>query len=257
MAMTSTSPGGVAGAADLLETIVAATRHSVESRRRAMPLERLEREAVRRPDGQAFRDALTGSPAPRIIAECKRRSPSRGILRRDYAPAAHAAAYARGGAAAISVLTEPTFFDGCLDHLAQVRSAVAIPVLRKDFIVSEYQLVEAARYGADAVLLIVGALDDRELRALSIRRRRAGAGDPRRSARFGRACESRRRGSGHHRRQQPQPSDAVGRSRRARADWRVAAERCQSRSPKAASARPTTLPACRPSGIRHFSSASG
>ena len=117
MAMTSTSPGGVAGAADLLETIVAATRHSVESRRRAMPLERLEREAVRRPDGQAFRDALTGSPAPRIIAECKRRSPSRGILRRDYAPAAHAAAYARGGAAAISVLTEPTFFDGCLDHL--------------------------------------------------------------------------------------------------------------------------------------------
>ena len=169
MAMTPTSPGGMAGAADLLETIVAATRHSVESRRRVMPLEHLEREAVRRPDGQAFRDALTDWPAPRIIAECKRRSPSRGILRRDYFPAVHAAAYARGGAAAISVLTEPTFFDGCLDHLAQVRSAVAIPVLRKDFIVSEYQLVEAARYGADAVLLIVGALDDRELRALSIR----------------------------------------------------------------------------------------
>jgi indole-3-glycerol phosphate synthase len=165
----STSAGGVAGAADLLETIVAATRHSVESRRQAMPLERLEREAARRPDGQAFRDALTGSLTPRIVAECKRRSPSRGILRRDYAPAAHAAAYARGGAAAISVLTEPTFFDGSLDHLAQVRSAVAIPVLRKDFIVSEYQLVEAVRYGADAVLLIVGALDDRELRALSLR----------------------------------------------------------------------------------------
>jgi indole-3-glycerol phosphate synthase len=169
MAMTSTSPGGVVGAADLLETIVAATRHSVESRCRATPLERLEREAVRRPDGQAFREALRGSPAPRIIAECKRRSPSRGILRRDYAPAAHAAAYARGGAAAISVLTELTFFDGSLDHLAQVRSTVAIPILRKDFIVCEYQLVEAARYGADAVLLIVGALDDGELRALSIR----------------------------------------------------------------------------------------
>ncbi|MCA1652457.1 MAG: indole-3-glycerol phosphate synthase TrpC, partial [Acidobacteria bacterium] len=100
------------------------------------------------------------------IAECKRRSPSRGILREDYRPREHAAAYERAGAAAISVLTEPTFFDGELDHLRQVRAAVAIPVLRKDFIVTEYQIVEAAALGADAVLLIVAALDDTDLRRL-------------------------------------------------------------------------------------------
>jgi indole-3-glycerol phosphate synthase len=91
------------------------------------------------------------------------------VLRRDYDPAAHATAYARAGAAAISVLTEPTFFDGSLDHLARVRAAVTIPVLRKDFIVSEYQLTEAVAFGADAVLLIVGALDDRELQQLVAR----------------------------------------------------------------------------------------
>jgi indole-3-glycerol phosphate synthase len=114
----------------------------------------------------AFRDALRASAAPRIIAECKRRSPSKGILRKDYDPAAHAAAYARAGAAAISVLTEPTFFDGSLQHLEQVRAAVDVPLLRKDFIVTEYQLLEAVASGADAVLLIVGALTDRELHEL-------------------------------------------------------------------------------------------
>jgi indole-3-glycerol phosphate synthase len=114
----------------------------------------------------AFRDALRASAAPRIIAECKRRSPSKGILRKDYDPAAHAAAYARAGAAAISVLTEPTFFDGSLEHLEQVRAAVDVPLLRKDFIVTEYQLLEAVASGADAVLLIVGALTDRELHEL-------------------------------------------------------------------------------------------
>ena len=96
------------------------------------------------------------------------------MLRKNYDPAAHAAAYASGGAAAISVLTEPTFFDGSLEHLAQVRAAVTIPILRKDFIVTEYQLVEAIVSGADAVLLIVGALDDRTLRALSTRARELG-----------------------------------------------------------------------------------
>ncbi len=108
------------------------------------------------------------SPAPRIIAECKRRSPSKGILRKDYDPAAHASAYARAGAAAISVLTEPTFFDGSLEHLEQVRAVVTVPLLRKDFIVSEYQLLEAVASGADAVLLIVGALSDGELRQLAV-----------------------------------------------------------------------------------------
>ena len=102
-----------------------------------------------------------------VIAECKRRSPSRGVLRASYDPVSIARAYAAGGAAAISVLTEPTFFDGSLDHLRAVRAAVATPLLRKDFIVSEYQLLEARAAGADAVLLIVAALSPRDLRSLA------------------------------------------------------------------------------------------
>ena len=100
-----------------------------------------------------------------MIAECKRRSPSRGILREDYDAAAHAAAYASAGAAAISVLTEPTFFDGSLDDLQRVRASVTVPLLRKDFIVTRYQVLEAAAAGGDAVLLIVGALEQAELAA--------------------------------------------------------------------------------------------
>lgn len=160
---------------DLLATIVAATRRIVEVREQREPLSALAARAERReaPTGR-FRAALAGdSPQagpgqalPRIIAECKRRSPSRGVLRPDYDPVAIATAYEKAGAAAISVLTEPTFFDGTLDHLQAVRGAVGIPVLRKDFVVSEYQLLEARAAGADAVLLIVAALDSRALAAL-------------------------------------------------------------------------------------------
>ena len=152
--------------ADLLETIVAGTRRIVEVREAARPARMLANDQSRTPRGDAFEQALRGGAsveAPRIIAECKRRSPSRGILRHDYVPAAHARAYADAGAVAISVLTEPTFFDGSPEHLRQVRAAVHIPVLRKDFIVSDYQLLEAAVLGADAALLIVGALQQREL----------------------------------------------------------------------------------------------
>jgi indole-3-glycerol phosphate synthase len=154
---------------DLLATIVAATTRAVVVRSREVPVDALEtraRDARRQPRGDAFERALRESAAPRIIAECKRRSPSRGILRVDYDPAAHARAYEGAGAAAISVLTEPTFFDGALEHLRAVRTTVQVPVLRKDFIVSEYQLIEAVANGADAVLLIVSALDDRRLREL-------------------------------------------------------------------------------------------
>ena len=154
------------GAPDLLATIVAATRRIVQVRSAAAPRAALEAACVRRPEGTRFARALRDGEAPRVIAECKRRSPSRGILRAEYDPAAHAAAYEAGGAAAISVLTEPTFFDGAPDHLRAVRQAVALPLLRKDFIVCEYQLVEAAALGADAVLLIVSALTDAELRRL-------------------------------------------------------------------------------------------
>jgi indole-3-glycerol phosphate synthase len=143
--------------ADLLETIVAATRRSVAAREAAIPREALERRLPSR--GRSFRQALTSGPAPRVIAECKRRSPSRGVLRRDYDPAAIASGYARAGASAISVLTEPAFFDGAFEHLSGVRAAVEIPVLCKDFIVTEYQLLEARAHGADAVLLIVAAFD--------------------------------------------------------------------------------------------------
>jgi indole-3-glycerol phosphate synthase len=158
--------------ADLLATIVAAARRVVQVREAARPARLLAREQTRTPDGAAFARALRGADAdparsaPRIIAECKRRSPSKGILRLQYDPAAHARAYAEAGAAAISVLTEPTFFDGAPEHLRAVRAAIDLPILRKDFIVSEYQVLEAAVLGADAVLLIVGALTQDELMRL-------------------------------------------------------------------------------------------
>lgn len=159
------------GTADLLATIVAATRrivHVCEARASAATLEA----AVERlpSAGGRFRSALVAdAETPRVIAECKRRSPSRGILRAQYDPAAIARGYEGAGAAAISVLTEPTFFDGSLDHLRAVRQAVTIPVLRKDFVVSEYQLLEARAAGADAVLLIVAALEARETAHLHAR----------------------------------------------------------------------------------------
>jgi indole-3-glycerol phosphate synthase len=151
--------------ADLLETIVAATRRTVEVRRSTTPFRMLEEQARKRtPRGRAFSETLRSGEGFRVIAECKRRSPSRGVLRRDYAPSAIAAAYERAGAAAISVLTEPAFFDGALDHLEAVRQAVSIPILRKDFIVEEYQILEARARGADAALLIAAALHDEDLR---------------------------------------------------------------------------------------------
>jgi indole-3-glycerol phosphate synthase len=156
-------------APDLLAAIVAATRRIVEIRQAQRPVQTLGRQQVRTPRGDAFEGAVSEANRagePRVIAECKRRSPSRGVLRQDYDPAAHARAYAAAGAAAISVLTEPTFFDGSPDHLRAVRATVDIPILRKDFIVSEYQLIEAAALGADAALLIVAALDKSELTSL-------------------------------------------------------------------------------------------
>ncbi|MGE0450148.1 MAG: indole-3-glycerol phosphate synthase TrpC [Vicinamibacterales bacterium] len=153
---------------DLLATIVAATRRIVEVREAREPFAQLTMRAERRePRNGAFRAALSRSDRVNVIAECKRRSPSRGVLRAEYDPVAIAAAYEAAGAAAISVLTEPTFFDGALEHLAAVREHVRVPLLRKDFIVSEYQLLEARASGADAVLLIVAALSAAELRRLS------------------------------------------------------------------------------------------
>ncbi|HJN44570.1 MAG: indole-3-glycerol-phosphate synthase [Acidobacteria bacterium] len=154
-------------APDLLATIVAATRLAVaERQRQCSTAEMTSRARSARPGGARFLAALTASGRVNVIAECKRRSPSRGVLRPNYRPELIAAAYEANGAAAVSVLTEPTFFDGSLDHLRLVRAAVELPILRKDFIVTSYQLAEAAAAGADAVLLIVAALEDAELGAL-------------------------------------------------------------------------------------------
>ena len=160
-------PQGRIGVPDLLEAIVAATRHEVTRREQRVELDALERAAARRsPRAAAFRAGLTAPGGFNVIAECKRRSPSRGVLRADYRPERIAREYETSGAAAISVLTEPAFFDGALRHLEAVRAAVALPLLRKDFIVSRYQLAEARAAGADAALLIVAALADEQLRSL-------------------------------------------------------------------------------------------
>jgi indole-3-glycerol phosphate synthase len=153
--------------ADLLTTIVAGTKRIVEVRETREPRPDLEKRALAVPSRAGrFHAALARADAVNVIAECKRRSPSRGVLRPSYDPAAIATGYAAAGAAAISVLTEPTFFDGALEHLQAVRQAVEVPLLRKDFIVSHYQLLEARAAGADAVLLIVAALRPVELKLL-------------------------------------------------------------------------------------------
>ncbi len=169
------NPQSAPGSADLLETIIAATRRIVEVRQAEEPLAVLAERAAAMPTrGGRLHAALSRVEGVNVIAECKRRSPSRGVLREDYDPVAIATGYAEAGAAAISVLTEPTFFDGSLDHLRAVRAAVEIPLLRKDFVVSEYQLLEAKAAGADAVLLIVAALRPAALKVLHDHARRHG-----------------------------------------------------------------------------------
>ncbi len=114
----------------------------------------------------ALLHALTAGVGTKVIAEFKRRSPSKGTIRSDAEPAVIAKAYERGGAAAISVLTEPDYFDGSLEDLQAVRRTTSLPILRKDFIVDEFQVYEAAAAEADALLLIVAALSDSELNKL-------------------------------------------------------------------------------------------
>jgi indole-3-glycerol phosphate synthase len=157
-------------AGGLLDAIVAAVRTRVARQRDAVPQRSVAAAAERRqPRGTRFREAIATRGRINVIAECKRRSPARGLLTRAYRPAEIARAYESGGAVAVSVLTEPAFFDGALEHLEAVRQAVELPVLRKDFMVDEYQLFEARAAGADAVLLIVAVLGRDGLRALATR----------------------------------------------------------------------------------------
>ena len=149
----------------VLERIVEDTRGEVGRRREAMPLARLEAAIAERPACRPFSETLT-RPGVSLIAEHKRRSPSAGEIRAGLGVADIARAYERGGAAALSVLTEPFHFGGGLDDLREARAATSLPVLRKDFIVDRYQVYESAAAGADAILLIVAALDVRQLDAL-------------------------------------------------------------------------------------------
>jgi indole-3-glycerol phosphate synthase len=158
---------GFADRSGLLAALVADARVRAASMSRFAEAELERRATARAPRPGAFLDALTRRGGTNVIAECKRRSPLRGVLRNDYRPAHIASAYEQAGAAAISVLTEPQFFDGSLDDLQAVASQVTIPVLRKDFIVDERQVLEARAAGADAILLIVAALSQEELERLS------------------------------------------------------------------------------------------
>ncbi len=148
-----------------LEELVAATRRSVERRKKEVPLDELERLAAAREGGRPFAEALS-RPGTSVIAEYKRRSPSAGPIRDDATLAEVVQAYERGGAAALSVLTEEENFAGSLDDLREARAASDLPILRKDFTVDPYQLFEAKAAGGDAVLVVVGSAPTRELGSL-------------------------------------------------------------------------------------------
>jgi indole-3-glycerol phosphate synthase len=158
----------------VLERIVEDTRDEVGRRRESVPLARLEAAAAQRPEQRPFEEALL-RPGISLIAEHKRRSPSAGTIREGATVEDVVLAYERGGATALSILTEPFHFAGSLDDLRAARAVSDLPVLRKDFIVDRYQLYESAAAGADAILLIVAALDPddlyellREARALDL-----------------------------------------------------------------------------------------
>lgn len=152
-------------AAPILSRIVEARRQHVVRAKASHPPGSLRRAVAARKAPLNFRAALTG-PGVALIAECKKRSPSGGLLQSRYDPPALARRYVKSGAAAVSVLVEPKFFGGTPAQFEQVRRAVDVPLLWKDFIVDEYQLLEARSSGADCVLLIASILDDASLRAL-------------------------------------------------------------------------------------------
>ena len=150
---------------NVLDRIVDDTREEVARRRERVPLAQLESALAGRPECRPFQEALSG-PGVSVIAEHKRRSPSAGQIREGATVTEIVQAYERAGAAALSILTEPFPFGGSLDDLREAIAATELPVLRKDFIVDPYQLYESAAASADAILLIVAALERRELAEL-------------------------------------------------------------------------------------------
>jgi indole-3-glycerol phosphate synthase len=155
---------------DVLHAILQRKAEEVAVRSARLPLRELERRAASASPPRGFAAAIEARVAagqPAVIAEVKKASPSKGVIRADFDPAAIARSYAAAGAACLSVLTDVDFFQGADAYLQQARAACALPVLRKDFIVDPYQVVEARALGADCILLIVAALDDMQLAALS------------------------------------------------------------------------------------------
>jgi len=150
----------------VLDEIVAAKRIEIRQRKAVRPAEALRTEAIAAPPVRDFLAALRRPGTIRLIAEVKRASPSKGLIRADFDPVAIARTYQQHGAACISVLTDEPYFQGRLEYLTAVRQAVDLPVLRKDFILDEYQVLEARAAGADAVLLIAECLDDVQLASL-------------------------------------------------------------------------------------------
>jgi indole-3-glycerol phosphate synthase len=161
-------PGGV------LDAILAKTRERVSAQKERRPLEASHPAVRQAPPTRPFAAALARAGRVNVIAEHKRRSPSRGAIREDLRPGDVARAYEAAGAAALSVLTDEAFFGGRLEHLQEARAATALPALRKDFVLDPWQVWEARTAGADAVLLIVAALTDVELTELLAVAREAG-----------------------------------------------------------------------------------
>ena len=152
---------------NILEKIVWAKDREVEAARQKVPLESLKQQISTLPPTRNFVQALQDAVVkPAVIAEVKKASPSKGVIREDFDPVAIAQAYAAGGASCLSVLTDKTFFQGGFDVLIAVREAVELPLLCKEFVLSPYQLFQARAAGADAVLLIAAILSDQDLRYL-------------------------------------------------------------------------------------------
>ncbi len=146
-----------------LNRIIEKKREEVEALKRARPLAEVKRAIADRPPALDFRGALAGRECA-IIAEVKRSSPSRGRMVEDFRPVETARLYERSGAAAVSVLTEKNFFEGSGEYLSEIKQAVKLPILRKDFIIDPYQIYETRGLGGDALLLIAGLLDEDRLR---------------------------------------------------------------------------------------------
>lgn len=150
----------------ILDDILVKTRQTIARDKADVPADVLESQIAELPPCRDFHAALAAGDRVNLIAEVKRASPSAGLIREDFDPATIARCYVDGGAACISVLTDEPFFQGSLDYLRQVRAVVDVPILRKDFIVDRYQLLQARQAGADCVLLIAECLSADELKAL-------------------------------------------------------------------------------------------